>query len=327
MFIPANVDSALLEKSSTHSSSSRKYPYPTRSLRTASAGLSPQSSCLWCWLQPSCVKCLGGFYCLQTLHSDVKNSVKKKEGILTCLSHPQLVTLVQMWVVPLYFTIKLYWWRFLSMWGMFSVVTSYVIFRATRKPLSCRTPRWDVQRRPLCAAVYFWGQTRHFNMSTGERLYHYFIAKTAATSSRSKLFWSLINRVLWCSSGWCTSGSCWSTSWATRWASSATWPSCSPCSASTSSSGESERPTFCRCLLPLQLHLSVITLPRHWSERRELHLASKQSKTWPVVLDQENPPKSPDITNIRGCKHQIQLVKCVLDCVEVLFDVIKINNQ
>uniref|UniRef100_A0A3Q2W654 Ring finger protein 175 n=1 Tax=Haplochromis burtoni TaxID=8153 RepID=A0A3Q2W654_HAPBU len=51
-----------------------------------------------------------------------------------------LVTLVQMWVVPLYFTIKLYWWRFLSMWGMFSVITSYVIFRATRKPLSCRTP-------------------------------------------------------------------------------------------------------------------------------------------------------------------------------------------
>uniref|UniRef100_A0A2K5RLB0 Ring finger protein 175 n=1 Tax=Cebus imitator TaxID=2715852 RepID=A0A2K5RLB0_CEBIM len=43
-----------------------------------------------------------------------------------------LVTLLQMWVVPLYFTIKLYWWRFLSMWGMFS---SY------RKPLSGRTPQ------------------------------------------------------------------------------------------------------------------------------------------------------------------------------------------
>ncbi|XDV14635.1 hypothetical protein PO909_014855 [Leuciscus waleckii] len=52
-----------------------------------------------------------------------------------------MVTLLQMWVVPLYFTIKLYWWRFLSTWGMFSVITSYVIFRATRKPLSCRTPR------------------------------------------------------------------------------------------------------------------------------------------------------------------------------------------
>ncbi|KAG3276054.1 RING finger protein 175 isoform X2 [Ictidomys tridecemlineatus] len=53
----------------------------------------------------------------------------------------QLATLLQMWVVPLYFTIKLYWWRFLSMWGMFSVITSYILFRATRKPLSGRTPR------------------------------------------------------------------------------------------------------------------------------------------------------------------------------------------
>ncbi|KAM8764543.1 LOW QUALITY PROTEIN: RING finger protein 175 [Rhynchonycteris naso] len=52
-----------------------------------------------------------------------------------------LVTLLQMWVVPLYFTIKLYWWRFLSLWGKFSVVTSYILFRATRKPLSGRTPR------------------------------------------------------------------------------------------------------------------------------------------------------------------------------------------
>ncbi|CAK6445876.1 unnamed protein product [Pipistrellus nathusii] len=52
-----------------------------------------------------------------------------------------LVTLLQMWVVPLYFTIKLYWWRFLSMWGMFSVITSYILFKATRKPLCGRTPR------------------------------------------------------------------------------------------------------------------------------------------------------------------------------------------
>ncbi|KAK6493333.1 RING finger protein 175 [Huso huso] len=57
-----------------------------------------------------------------------------------CRSY-NMVTLVQMWVVPLYFTVKLYWWRFLSTWGMFSVITSYIIFRATRKPLSGRTPR------------------------------------------------------------------------------------------------------------------------------------------------------------------------------------------
>ncbi|KTF87996.1 hypothetical protein cypCar_00015773 [Cyprinus carpio] len=34
-----------------------------------------------------------------------------------CRSY-NMVTLLQMWVVPLYFTIKLYWWRFLSTWGM-----------------------------------------------------------------------------------------------------------------------------------------------------------------------------------------------------------------
>ncbi|KAM7168695.1 LOW QUALITY PROTEIN: RING finger protein 175 [Macrochelys suwanniensis] len=56
-----------------------------------------------------------------------------------CRSY-NLVTLLQMWVVPLYFTIKRYWWRFV-MWGMFSVITSYIIFRATRKSLSGRTPR------------------------------------------------------------------------------------------------------------------------------------------------------------------------------------------
>uniref|UniRef100_G3SVI1 Ring finger protein 175 n=1 Tax=Loxodonta africana TaxID=9785 RepID=G3SVI1_LOXAF len=67
-----------------------------------------------------------------------------------------LVTLLQMWVVPLYFTIKLYGWRFLSLWGMFSVMTSYVLFRATRKPLSGRTPRlcraWFIHRYKLSYA-------------------------------------------------------------------------------------------------------------------------------------------------------------------------------
>lgn len=71
---------------------------------------------------------------------------------LTPFCHPQLVTLVQMWVVPLYFTIRLYWWRFLSMWGAFSVITSYVLFRATRRPLSCRTPRWPSTAGPS----WFW---------------------------------------------------------------------------------------------------------------------------------------------------------------------------
>lgn len=55
----------------------------------------------------------------------------------------QLVTLFQMWVVPLYFTTKLHWWRFLTTWFIFSVITAYVSYRATRKPLACTTPRYN----------------------------------------------------------------------------------------------------------------------------------------------------------------------------------------
>ncbi|XP_078741927.1 E3 ubiquitin ligase Rnf121-like, partial [Lampetra fluviatilis] len=51
------------------------------------------------------------------------------------------MTLFQMWVVPLYFTVKLSWWRFLSMWAIFSAVTALVVFRATRRPLTGSTPR------------------------------------------------------------------------------------------------------------------------------------------------------------------------------------------
>ncbi|XP_039588713.1 RING finger protein 121 isoform X2 [Passer montanus] len=58
--------------------------------------------------------------------------------------HPRsynMVTLFQMWVVPLYFTVKLNWWRFLVIWVLFSAVTAFVTFRATRKPLVQTTPR------------------------------------------------------------------------------------------------------------------------------------------------------------------------------------------
>uniref|UniRef100_A0A663DYL4 Ring finger protein 175 n=1 Tax=Aquila chrysaetos chrysaetos TaxID=223781 RepID=A0A663DYL4_AQUCH len=53
----------------------------------------------------------------------------------------QLVTLLQIWVVRLYFTVRFYWWRSLPTWGMVSVITSYINFRATCKPLLGRTPQ------------------------------------------------------------------------------------------------------------------------------------------------------------------------------------------
>lgn len=166
--------------------------------------------------------------------------------LINCPSPPQLVTLVQMWVVPLYFTIKLYWWRFLSMWGMFSVVTSYVIFRATRKPLSCRTPRWE-ETRPWCSEDCNRCCLKATTSGPPAN-------KQTCLTSRRKLFFHGSHSNLYtiihkptgddtfpCFSGWSTSGSCWSTSWAMQWASWDTWPSCSPCSALTSSSGETIR--------------------------------------------------------------------------------------
>ncbi|NXO60704.1 RN175 protein, partial [Aramus guarauna] len=53
----------------------------------------------------------------------------------------KLVTPLQMWVVPLYFTIRLCWRSSLSTWGMLSVITSYITFRAACKSLSGRTLR------------------------------------------------------------------------------------------------------------------------------------------------------------------------------------------
>ncbi|XP_076969821.1 E3 ubiquitin ligase RNF121 isoform X2 [Tamandua tetradactyla] len=65
----------------------------------------------------------------------------KKHGCWNTALQFQMVTLFQMWVVPLYFTVKLHWWRFLVIWILFSAVTAFVTFRATRKPLVQTTPR------------------------------------------------------------------------------------------------------------------------------------------------------------------------------------------
>uniref|UniRef100_A0A3Q4GCM4 Ring finger protein 175 n=1 Tax=Neolamprologus brichardi TaxID=32507 RepID=A0A3Q4GCM4_NEOBR len=115
-----------------------------------------------------------------------------------------LVTLVQMWVVPLYFTIKLYWWRFLSMWGMFSVITSYVIFRATRKPLSCRTPRmvykWFLLIYKLSYAVGVLGYMAIMFTIADSSAFNELVALSALTRSSTNRFHEF------CIRGWCIVG-------------------------------------------------------------------------------------------------------------------------
>ncbi|XP_067039835.1 E3 ubiquitin ligase RNF121-like isoform X1 [Acropora muricata] len=53
----------------------------------------------------------------------------------------QAVTLVGMWLIPLYFNIKLQFWRMLSTWTLFSTLTGFIVYKSTRQPLSLTTPR------------------------------------------------------------------------------------------------------------------------------------------------------------------------------------------
>ncbi|CAB4013600.1 RING finger 121 [Paramuricea clavata] len=53
----------------------------------------------------------------------------------------QMVTLCGVWLIPLYFNIRLKWFRMLIIWTVFSLLTAYVVFKATRQPLAPTTPR------------------------------------------------------------------------------------------------------------------------------------------------------------------------------------------
>ncbi|CAK8675198.1 unnamed protein product [Clavelina lepadiformis] len=46
-----------------------------------------------------------------------------------------------MWLIPVVFTLKMAWWRFILVWTVFTLLTSFIIFKATRKPLLGSTPR------------------------------------------------------------------------------------------------------------------------------------------------------------------------------------------
>lgn len=51
------------------------------------------------------------------------------------------VTLVGMWLIPLYFNVQLKFWRMLCAWALFSVLTGFIVFKSTRKPVAPSTPR------------------------------------------------------------------------------------------------------------------------------------------------------------------------------------------
>jgi RING finger protein 121 len=53
----------------------------------------------------------------------------------------QISTLVGMWIIPVILCLKFQWWRFIFIWSIFSVITGFVSFKATRKPIAGTTPR------------------------------------------------------------------------------------------------------------------------------------------------------------------------------------------
>jgi len=58
--------------------------------------------------------------------------------------HPKsyhLVTLIGLWIIPLYFNIKLRWFRMLTVWTIYSIITLFIIYKAAKVPLQPQTPR------------------------------------------------------------------------------------------------------------------------------------------------------------------------------------------
>ncbi|CAG8481555.1 5350_t:CDS:2 [Ambispora gerdemannii] len=69
----------------------------------------------------------------------------------------QAVTLVGLWLIPMYICIRAQFWRFLSIWVLYSLANFRVIYLASRKPLDHKTPRlvynWFSIVYKLCYAV------------------------------------------------------------------------------------------------------------------------------------------------------------------------------
>uniref|UniRef100_A0A914UVQ3 RING-type domain-containing protein n=2 Tax=Plectus sambesii TaxID=2011161 RepID=A0A914UVQ3_9BILA len=53
----------------------------------------------------------------------------------------QVATLLGMWLIPVFVCVQRGWWRFLVTWCIYSLLSSYVWFRATRPQMSGTTPR------------------------------------------------------------------------------------------------------------------------------------------------------------------------------------------
>jgi len=67
----------------------------------------------------------------------------------------QISTLIGMWLIPVVLSLRFYWWRFITIWTVFSIITGFVSFKATRKPLTGTTPRSDCRHVSFCLNLVY----------------------------------------------------------------------------------------------------------------------------------------------------------------------------
>ncbi len=53
----------------------------------------------------------------------------------------QLVTLLGLWFIPIGVCVKMWFVRMILVWTLFSLVTLFIMYKATRRRISVRTPR------------------------------------------------------------------------------------------------------------------------------------------------------------------------------------------
>lgn len=54
----------------------------------------------------------------------------------------QIVTLFGLWVIPVVVCVKARFWLMLTVWSVFSTVTVFILFKASRRRISGYTPRY-----------------------------------------------------------------------------------------------------------------------------------------------------------------------------------------
>lgn len=79
----------------------------------------------------------------------------------------QLATLCGMWLVPVIISFYNIWTRFIVIWSIFSLITAFMAYSATRKPMSMSTPRYVGEFiDDMCGDVgkWLWGDSSNIRL-------------------------------------------------------------------------------------------------------------------------------------------------------------------